>query len=80
MISLARYLVVDHLIDAERSYRATLLGLRHGLDVIRLLREVAERDGDRALALWCEDTLVERESFDRGCRSSPSRGSPPSQT
>jgi hypothetical protein len=62
-VSLARYLVVDRVIDAERSYRATLLGLKHGLDLIRLLHEVAERDGDVALALWCEDTLIARESL-----------------
>jgi len=63
MVSLVRYLVVDRLIDAERSYRSTLLGLKHGLDAIRLLREVAERDGDRALAMWCQDTWIERESL-----------------
>jgi hypothetical protein len=63
VVSLTRYLFVDRLIDAERSYRATLLGLKHGIDVIRMLREVAERDGDLALSLWCEDTLIERESL-----------------
>jgi hypothetical protein len=33
-------MAVYRFVDAERSYRATLLGLRHGVDVARLLREV----------------------------------------
>src|SRR5688572_15180511 len=41
--SAIRHAIADRLIDAERSYRGTLLGLHHGIDVTRLLREVALR-------------------------------------
>src|SRR3989442_579354 len=36
-----RYLVVDRVHDPERAFRAALLDLRHGLDVVRVLREVS---------------------------------------
>src|SRR3954468_9905561 len=55
-----RHLVVDRLIDRERSYRGTLLGLKHGVDVARLLREVATLGHDVALIKFCDLFLVER--------------------
>jgi hypothetical protein len=60
--SAVRQVLVDRVIDAERSYRATLLGLKHGIDTARLLRDVATAHGEVDLARWC-DALVE----DRGC-------------
>jgi hypothetical protein len=60
VFSTLRHYMFDRLLDTERSYRATLLGLKHGLDVARLLREVAARDGDAALVRFCDDLLVER--------------------
>jgi hypothetical protein len=38
--SALRQLVADHMYDAERAFRAALLDLRHGIDVVRVLREV----------------------------------------
>jgi len=55
-----RHLFLDHLIGRERSYRGTLLGLRHGVDVARLLREVATLNHDVALIKFCDLFLVER--------------------
>lgn len=43
--SRVRDLVADKLIDRERSYRGTILGLRHGVDVVRLFGTLAERSG-----------------------------------
>lgn len=60
MFSTVRHYVLDRVIDAERSYRATLLGLKHGVDVARLLREVADREGDTALVWFCDELLDER--------------------
>jgi hypothetical protein len=60
MFSALRHAIFDRLIDAERSFRGTLLGLRHGIDAMRLLRAVAAREGDLALAGYCEDVLAER--------------------
>jgi hypothetical protein len=54
------HLSVTHLLDAERGYRAVLLGLRHGVDAFRLLRAVAAREGDLRLAGFCDELLLER--------------------
>jgi hypothetical protein len=56
--SLIRHLAVDWVLDAERSYRATLLGLRHGLDTARLLREVLAEQRDLPALAVC-DTLID---------------------
>lgn len=55
-----RHLFVDRIIDRERSYRGTLLGLKHGIDAARLLREVATLEHDVALLKFCDLFLVER--------------------
>jgi len=58
--SAARHFLFDRLIDSERSYRMTLLGLKHGIDVTRLLREVVTLTKDIALLKFCDLILVER--------------------
>lgn len=63
LFSLTRHLVLDWLIDAERSYRGTLLGLRHGLDCARLLREVARVQQDDAALACCDQLLDERTTL-----------------
>ncbi|HLL21263.1 MAG TPA: hypothetical protein VK427_03985 [Kofleriaceae bacterium] len=60
VFSLIRNLFADRLIDAERSYRGTLLGCRHGVDLTRLLREVALRERDAHLAGFCDELLLAR--------------------
>jgi hypothetical protein len=60
LFSQIRHVIADRLIDAERSYRGTLLGLHHGIDVTRLLREVALRAHDTHLVKFCDELLVER--------------------
>lgn len=60
ILSAIRHFSVDLIIDAQRSYRATLLGLTHGLDCTRLLRAASVRSGDTSLARWCDEMLVER--------------------
>ena len=66
VLAALRHAVVDHLppvthlLDVERGYRAVLLGLRHGVDAVRLLRAVAAREGDFRLAGFCDELLLER--------------------
>jgi hypothetical protein len=60
MFSTLRNLLFDRMIDTERSYRGTLLGFRHGVDVTRLLREVALRIGDDRLLQFCDEWLVQQ--------------------
>jgi hypothetical protein len=59
--SIIRHYFVDRILQSERSYRATLLGLAHGLDVARLLREVARRSDDVRLFRFCDDMIAQRE-------------------
>lgn len=58
--SALRNQIVDLFLTAERSYRATLLGMRHGVDLVVLLEQVARRDRADALADWCADWLARR--------------------
>lgn len=50
----------DLMLTAERSYRGTLLGMRHGVDLVILIQSVARIDGDVDLANWCEHWLERR--------------------
>jgi hypothetical protein len=62
-LSTLRHLVTDRIHDAERAYRAALLDLRHGLDVVRVLREVARLEELFALIRWCDDWLPARRTL-----------------
>jgi hypothetical protein len=61
LFSMGRNLVGDYLLNAEQSYRGTLLGLRHGYDVVVQARTAALADGDAEFAGWCDRWLTERE-------------------
>lgn len=50
----------DRVIDAEKSYRGTLLGLHHGVGVVRLLADAARAGNDGELAASCERWLARR--------------------
>lgn len=52
--------VADHMLDAERSYRATLLGIRHGVDVVHMFGSTAALARREAIADWAELWLLER--------------------
>ena len=58
-----RHFVVDRFVDVEQSYRGTLLGMRHGLDLVRLLREVADDEGDIARRYQRDGGYVPRTFF-----------------
>ncbi len=61
--SAARHFVFDRFIDAERSFRITLLGLEHGVDVARLLRVVAAEQDDLRLATLCDELVRDRSAL-----------------
>lgn len=50
-----------HLVDVERSFRTTLLGLRNGIDLVRLLRAAADDEADHELVAWCDRWLDVRQ-------------------
>lgn len=51
---------VDLLLNVEKSYRGTLLGMRHGVDLVELVQYRAREEGDVGLARWCSDWLERR--------------------
>jgi hypothetical protein len=61
LFSEARQRVADHLIEAERSYRGTLLGMRHGADLVRLMRHVASAANASEVVAFCDGWLSVRE-------------------
>ncbi|MDC0679967.1 hypothetical protein [Sorangium atrum] len=52
--------LADYLLSTERSYRGTLLGMRHGVDLVELLQYVATVEGETPLAAWCARWLSMR--------------------
>lgn len=62
-LSTLRHIVADRIHDTERSYRAALLDVRHGLDVVRVLREVARLEELFGLIRWCDDWLTARRTL-----------------
>lgn len=58
--SVVRETVGDVFVTRQMSYRGTLLGVHHGVDVIMLLRNVAESAGDAEVVEWCMRTLDSR--------------------
>lgn len=58
--SVARRLAFDRMLDREKSYRGTLLGLYHGIDVVRLVRASARARGRDRIAAFCDAWLDER--------------------
>jgi hypothetical protein len=58
--SLVRDFFADRMIEAERSYRGTLLGIRHGIDVMHMVEQVARAAGREGLATWAHDWLRAR--------------------
>ena len=60
LFSQLRDKMFDMLIDSDRSYRGTLLGCRHGLDVVRMLQQVAVHNGLTDLDAFCAAWLNTR--------------------
>jgi hypothetical protein len=60
LFSQGRDKLADMLIDRERSYRGTLLGMRHGIDVFRLLHEFSNSINNYELRDFTKAWLEER--------------------
>jgi hypothetical protein len=60
LFSTVRDRALDLVLTTEKSYRGTLLGLRHGIDLVTLLRDAALAADDRSLADFCDRWLAER--------------------
>jgi hypothetical protein len=62
-LSTLRHIVSDRGQHADRAYRAALHDLVHGIDVVRVLREVARFEELFALIRWCDDWLPARRTL-----------------
>jgi hypothetical protein len=62
-LSSLRGLVADRVVDPERAYRTCLLDLRHGIDVVKLAREVARSEELFGVIRWCDDWLGARRTL-----------------
>ena len=56
LFSSIREHIADRAINSERSWRLTVMGMRHGIDVLSSVREVARTTGDAELVAYCDDT------------------------
>lgn len=61
--STAREFVLDRLLSSELSYRGTLLGMKHGVDLVKMLNQLAQREGDAGLTKWTDNWLRTREAL-----------------
>lgn len=62
-LSSLRGLVTERTVDPERAYRTCLLDLRHGIDVVKLAREVARSEELFGIIRWCDDYLGARRTL-----------------
>jgi hypothetical protein len=53
----------DKMLTSERSYRFTLLGLRHGIDLVRLMQESVQPSQDNTLPAFFESWLNRRSAL-----------------
>ncbi|HYO96348.1 MAG TPA: hypothetical protein VER33_17640 [Polyangiaceae bacterium] len=60
LVSIFREGIVDRMLNKEMSYRTTLLGVRHGIDLVRMLWELGIASDDRELVAWCDTWLTRR--------------------
>jgi hypothetical protein len=52
--------VFDRLIQSERSYRGTLLGTRHGIDVVKMVELTADAAHNVGIVSFCQGWLTTR--------------------
>ena len=58
-----RHFVADRFQDPERAYRGALLELRHGVEVVRVLRELSRLEELFGVIRWCDDWLSVRRTL-----------------
>jgi hypothetical protein len=60
IFSVVRDFGTDLFLSSEKSYRATILGVRHGIGVFLFLEDAAIASGDQQLADYCAEWLAVR--------------------
>lgn len=69
LFSILREGVGDRPLTSERSYRGTLLGMAHGLDLGTVAHELARGLGEAALADFFASWLAQRQELVQACRA-----------
>ena len=59
-LSLFREVLLDRIVREERSYRGTLLGVRHGIDLVLLLRDAAISEKSELMLEFADKWLEKR--------------------
>jgi hypothetical protein len=60
--------LADFFVDLERNYRGTLLGMRHGVDVVRLYRDVVGQKAEwQPIFAFCNKWLERRVPLVEAC-------------
>ena len=59
-LAMLRDRIVDRIVQGERAYRIAMLDLRHGLDIVKLLREATRNDRLLGVIRWCDDWMSAR--------------------
>lgn len=59
-LSLFREMILDRIVREERSYRGTLLGVRHGIDLVKLLRAAAQSEKSDLMLEFADNWLEKR--------------------
>jgi len=62
-VSSLKRLVIEHVVDPERSFRIALLDLRHGVEVVQIMYEVVREAEMFGLRRWAIDWLVARRTL-----------------
>lgn len=62
-LSTLKRLVIEHVVDPERSFRIALLDLRHGVAVVQILSELARDEQLFGLRRWTSDWLLARRTL-----------------
>jgi hypothetical protein len=60
LFSIGRNGLADFFLTTEQSYRGTLLGIRHGYDVITVFRLAALAERDPPVVAWADAWMTER--------------------
>lgn len=61
--SALRELVSERFESVEHAYRDTLLQMKRGVDLVRMMNQLAQREGDIELTAWSDAWLRERETL-----------------
>jgi len=61
--SSASTFVLDRVLSSEQAYRSTLLSMKRGVDLVKMMNQLAQRSGELELIEWTDSWLRLREAY-----------------